>query len=92
MISAADDDWPAVVRKLSQAREVWRRVAHILIREGESPRVSVFFFKAVVQVVLLFGLETWVVTPCTGKALGGFQAQVARRLMGRLLRRTPDGK
>ena len=33
--------------------------------------MSGFFFKAVVQAVLLFGSETWVVTPHIGKALGG---------------------
>ena len=38
--------------------------------------------------MLLFRSETWVVTPCMGKALWGFQYQVARRLTGRLLRRT----
>ena len=56
------------------------------------PRVSVFFFRAVVQAVLLFGSETWVVTPRTGKALGGFQTQVARRLTGRLLWRIPEDR
>ena len=35
------------------------------------PRVSGFFFKAGIQVVLLFGEETWVVTPRMVKALGG---------------------
>ena len=45
-----------------------------------------------VQAVLIFRLETWVVTPRTGKALGGFQYQVVRQLTGWLLRRTPDGK
>ena len=45
----------------------------ILSREGAEPRVSVFFFKAVVQAVLLFGEETWVVTPCMVIFLGGFQ-------------------
>ena len=49
-------------------------------------------FKAVVQVVLLFGSETWVVTPRMVKDLGGFQDQVANRLTGRLPRRTPDSK
>ena len=44
------------------------------------------------QAVLLFGSETWVVTPHLGKALGGFQDQVARRLTGRLLRRKPGRK
>ena len=51
-----------------------------------------FFFKAVVQSVLLFLLETWVVTPRMVKAMVGVQYQVARWSTGRLLRRTPDGK
>ena len=58
---------------------------------GVAPRVSGRFFKAVVQAVLLLGLDTWVVTPFTGKALGRFQTQVMRRLTGRLPRKPPDG-
>ena len=58
--------------------------------QGAAPRVSGFFFKAVVQAVLLFRAETWVVTPRMGKALGGFQTQVVIRLTGRILWRTPD--
>ena len=92
VISAADDDWPAVVQNLSWARKVWIRMSRILSREGAAPRVYSFFLKAVVQAVLLFIAETWVVTPRTGKALGVFQTQVARRMTGKLPRRTPDGK
>ena len=54
--------------------------------------MSGFFFKSVVQAVLLFGSETWVATPRMGRVLGGFQDQVARRLMGRLPRHKNDGK
>ena len=43
----------------------------IIIREGAAPQVSGLFFKAVIQVVLLFEAETWVVTPRMGKSLGG---------------------
>ena len=50
------------------------------------------FFKAVFQLVMLFGVETWVVTPRMGQVLGGFQDQVARRSKGRLLRRQNNGK
>ena len=46
-------------------------MALILSREGAALRVSVSVFKAVVQTVLLFGSDTWVVTPHMGKALGG---------------------
>ena len=92
VILAADDDWPAVVKNLSRARAIWRRMTLILSRVGAVPRVSGFFFKAVVQAVLIFGSETWVVNPCKVKALGGSQDQVARRLTGKLPRRTLYGK
>ena len=91
MISVTDDDWPVVVNNLAQAKTVWRRMSHILSREGSMPRVSGFFFKAEIQAVTLFGVETRVVTPSMGKALGVFQTQVARWLTGQLQRRTMDG-
>ena len=37
--------------------------------------MSVFFFKSVVQAVLLFGSEAWVVAPHMGRALVGFHDQ-----------------
>ena len=92
VILSADNEWPAVVRNLSRARAACKRMTIILSRDGAEPRVSILFFKAMVQAVMLFGSETWVVTPCTGRYLGGFQDQVERRLMGRLLQQRPDGK
>ena len=64
-LSAVDYDWPAVIRNLTKARSVWRIMMRILSREGVRLRVSRFFFKSVVQSVLLFDVEMWVVTPCT---------------------------
>ena len=88
--SAADEDCPTVIHNLNNMRTVWRRMSRIPSREGERPRVSGFFFKAVVQSVLLLGAERWVVTPHIVWVLGGFQYQVARRLTGRLPRRSMD--
>ena len=88
VILATYDNCTAVVRNLDRAKMVWRRMSHILRREETTPRVSIFFFKAAIQAVLIFGAETWVVTPRMGKALGGFQTQVTRRLAGQLLQRT----
>ena len=90
-IHPGNDYWPEVVRNLAQAKTVCSRMLRILSREGATPQVSSFFFKAVIQVVPLFGAETWVVTPRMGKALGGFQTQVVRRLTEKLLQRTTDG-
>ena len=44
-----DDDWPTVVQNIVKVRTMWWRMSRILSREGERPRVYVFFFKAVIQ-------------------------------------------
>ena len=72
VISATDDDWPEVFINMAKAQAVWRRLTRILSREGAAPRVSEFFFKSVVHMVLIFGTETWVVTPLYGPGTGGF--------------------
>ena len=54
-------------------------------------RISGDFFKGVVQQVLLFGAETWVVTPRMERALSGFLHGAARRLTGRQARRGRNG-
>ena len=48
-------------------------------------------FKVVVQVVLLFCLETWVMEPYIGRALGIFQNRVNHRLTERHPRRLWGG-
>ena len=70
-ILEADDDCIVVVKNLSRESKVWSRMLRIISREGAALQVSGFFFKALVQAVLLFGSETWVFTPRMGKALGG---------------------
>ena len=60
-----------MVRILVKSRAMWRRVTSILSREVAELRVSVFFFKAMVQLILIFGAETWVVIPRIGRVLGG---------------------
>ena len=90
-MTAGDDDWPAVVGNLAKARKSWKRLQRILRREGATPRILGSFFKAVVQQVLLFGAETWVVTPKMERALSGFLHGAARRLTGRQARREKDG-
>ena len=89
-LTAQDDDWPAVAGNLGKARKSWGRLKRILSREGAYKRVSGNFFKAVVQQVLLFGAETWVVTPRMERALSSFMHGAARRITGRQTRRGWD--
>ena len=46
---------------------------------------------ALVQAVLLFGSDTWVLNPRLEKALSGFHHQAARRMAGMGPKRQPDG-
>ena len=64
----------------------------ILSREGENKRVLGNFFKAVVQQVLMFGAEKWVVSPQMERALNSFIHGEARRITGTQPQRGWDGK
>ena len=59
----------------------------ILVQEGGNMRMLGTLFKVVVQVVILFGSETWVMNPQMGLSLGGSQYRVTYRITGRNPRR-----
>ena len=80
MILALDNNWPAVVKNLSRARMVWRRMLRILSREGAAPWVFGLFLNAVVQAVLLFRSDTWVGGhPSHGQFPGGVSGQGVKK-------------
>ena len=43
-----------------RARPFWGRLGTLLRRGGADPRVVAMFYRSVVQLVLLYRLETWV--------------------------------
>ena len=83
ILAEGDDDWPSVAGNLVKARKRWGRLQGIPSREGATKRVSGNFFKAVVQQVLLFGAETWVVSPRMERALSAFIHGAAIWITGR---------
>ena len=80
VMTAGDNNWPAVAGNLSKARKSWGRLSRILCREGADARVSGNFFKAVVQAVLLFRVETWVLLQVELLPRGTKRKPVIRRL------------
>ena len=76
VMTAGDDDWAAVTGNLQKAGKSWGRMSRILRREGADPKIVGHFFKAVlqavVQAVLLFWSETWVLIPQIEQALCSF--------------------
>ncbi len=66
--------------QLCKARGTWARVGQVLRKENAPPRVSAKFYKAIVQSVLLYGRETWVLSPAALARLEGFHIRAAYRM------------
>ena len=64
----------------------------LLGRDTEDRRTAGIFYVSVVQSVLLFGSETWVITPRLENTLKGFHHKVVRRMAGMGTKRKWDGK
>ena len=62
-LSSSDNDLPATGQNLHNAQGKWGRLAKILGSEGADRRMTGRFYVAVVQAVILFRSETWVLTP-----------------------------
>jgi len=91
MLCDDDNDWLAVSTNLKKARARWQMISRILSSEGANTRVMGLFYKAIVQSVLLFGSETWVLTKKMITALESFHHQCARTITRRYIRQNADG-
>ena len=80
VLAASDENWPEVVDSFRKARKRWEFMSSVLGQEVEDPHNSGGFYKELVQANLLFGTESWVVSPCIWRTLGGFCHRVSRRL------------
>ena len=82
MLDLLDDNWPAVLRNMQNARKMWGQLWKLLQREGGNPAISETFYHAVLQAVLLFGVETRVIlAPMVQRIEGvhvGFLRQVTK--------------
>ena len=61
-----------MVHNLRRVQQKWAQLSRVLEREGVNSCTSGRICVAVVQAFLLYGLETWVMTPHIGRLLGGF--------------------
>ncbi len=91
LLAYNDNDSQEMHANLKKARKSWAQVSRVLRAENTSPKVCGVFYKAVVQAVLLFGSETWKLSPASLKSLEGFHIWAARRMAGMQPTRNPDG-
>jgi len=91
MLEDNDDDLPAVERNLKRARQKWGRISRILSKKSARPKAMATFYKAIVQSVLLYGSESWVLSKCMWRKLRSFHRRCARYITGRHIRENADG-
>ena len=82
-MTASDKDWLAVAGNLHKAKKSWSCLSMIFLKVRGNSRVLGNFSKAVVQAVLLFETDMWVIIHCMGRTLGGFQHRVDQQTTGR---------
>ena len=86
-----DSDDAAVAARLSKARSTWGRMFPILHSDHARPKVMARFYLAVVQAILLYGSESWVISKGTLRRLETFHARCARHIAHQHIRKLPDG-
>jgi hypothetical protein len=91
ILDSKDSDIPAVEQNLRKARQKWGRISRILSKESAKPRVMASFYKAIVQSVLLYGAESWVISERTLLKLRSFHRRCARYITGQHIRENDDG-
>jgi hypothetical protein len=91
LLAYNDNDTQAMRGNLKKARKSWGRVSRILRAENASPQDCGVFYIAIVQAVLLFGSETWKLSPLSLKSLEGFHIRAARCMAGKMPTKNPDG-
>ncbi len=75
-----NSDWLAMFRNLKKAKMKWGQICRPLIKTGVRMRMVGLFYKAIVQAILLYGSETWVITPDMLRVLESFHNRTAHRI------------
>ena len=77
LLSMDDNDAQAVRTQLTKARKCWARLGCVLKGENASPKVCGAFYRTVVQSLLLYGSESWTLSPALLSRLEGFHIWAA---------------
>jgi hypothetical protein len=80
MMAQDDDNIQAVRSQLWNERATWARVGQVLRSKNVTPFVAARFYQAIVQAILLYGSETWVLTRTALARLKGFHIRAAYRM------------
>ena len=80
-----DNYWPAAIINIQKAQRSSDQLLGIMGWEGVNEQILESFYLAIVQAVLLFDAETWVVYPHIGRVLGGLHHRSEQWISGKQL-------
>ena len=89
-LSEDDNDTKCITDRIAKARAKWWRIAKILKSEGANAKIMAKFYKAVIQAVLLYGAESWVLTKENLRKLNSFHLRAIRHMTGEHIRKRGD--
>ena len=64
-------------------RKVWERLWKLLRRKGADPRVAAMLYRALVQAIILYGSETWVLLAEMYRKVEGKHTGLLRHTTGK---------
>ena len=85
-----DNDSVCIQENLKNARKRWNCVAKILKTEGANAKCMAKFYITIVQAVLLYGADSWVVTQRYLSKLRSFHNRAIRYITGKHIRKRSE--
>ena len=90
-LTETDDDVTAIHTNIAKARTQWGKVVRILARQTSNRKTMGKFFETVVESVLLYGSETWVLSNQMMALLDSFHHRCARFIPQEHIQQLEDG-
>lgn len=92
ILTENDNDTRCITDNLSKARLRWGQIAKLLKREGAGAKCMGKFYLAVVQSVLLYGAESWVISNRDMLRLRSFHRRAVRYMNNDHIRKVGEGQ
>ena len=87
-----DDDTKCIQDNLKKARKRWACVGKILKTEGVNSKIMAKFYITIVQAVLLYGADSWVIKKRDYDALKSFHRRAVRYMTGQHIRKLGENQ
>jgi hypothetical protein len=77
MMAQDNDNLQAICAQLWETRSTWAWVGQVLWSKNASPFAAAQFYQAIIQAILLYGSNTWVISQTALVWLEGFYIREA---------------